>query len=171
MREKWKPIKEDTKYEVSNNGRVRSWKKKGGGVYDAPNIMRQSSDQKGYKRINFLINGRTANKKLHRLVAEAFIPNPGNKPQVNHKDGDKSNNSVGNLEWVTNTENMRHAYSTGVKTNRGEMGSKSILVEEDIIEIRQLLKKGVYQKDIARMFGVAQITISNIKTGRNWSHV
>ena len=71
-------------------------------------------DRYGYLRTNLYSNGQMFSKRVHRLVAEAFIPNPENKPDVNHKDGNKRNNSVDNLEWVTRSENMLHAYSTGL---------------------------------------------------------
>ena len=67
----------------------------------------------GYKRFRYTIEGHRYNFKVHRLVAETFIPNPLGKPHVNHIDGDRSNNSVENLEWCTRSENMRHAMKMG----------------------------------------------------------
>ena len=109
MKEKWKDIKGyEGIYQVSNLGRVRSFAKS----YD-PHIMTPMPNQKGYMRI-FLINGtRHRWLRVHRLVAMAFIPNPNNLPQVNHKDGNKKNNCVDNLEWVTNEENWEHAVRNG----------------------------------------------------------
>lgn len=167
----WHKLEIDPGYEVSNTGKVRSFKKKSGGLYDEPHMRKPVEDQKGYLRVNLSVNGRMVNRKIHRLVAKYFVPNPENKPQVNHKDGDKGNNNYSNLQWVTNKENMAHAYATGIRNNIGENNGKAILTEEDVIEIRQLLDQGVYQKDIAEMFGVKQITISNINTGKNWSHI
>ena len=71
-------------------------------------------DKKGYKRVCISDNGSQFTLKVHRVIAEKFIPNPENKPQVNHKDGNKLNNCVDNLEWVTNSENQLHAWSTGL---------------------------------------------------------
>ena len=68
-------------------------------------------------------NGKSVFKHLHRLMAETFIPNPENKPQVNHIDGDKKNNSLENLEWATSSENIKHAYDLGIMPSRmGEVG-------------------------------------------------
>ena len=74
--------------------------------------------RQGYKRVRVL--DRMLN--IHRLVAEAFVPNPSGKPQVNHKDGDKSNNSYLNLEWVTASENVQHAFDTGLKVQKSGAG-------------------------------------------------
>lgn len=100
--ERWKKIR-NTTYEVSNLGRVRT--KEG-------NIKKLFEDNKGYMRLQLYVNGKRINKRVHRLVAEAFIPNPDNKPTVNHKDGNKKNNSVENLEWATYSENQYHSIKT-----------------------------------------------------------
>lgn len=106
----WKPIAEcNGEYYVSNCGRVKSLK------FGKERILKQATNQNGYL---FIIIHRKNHKqrysKIHRLVALAFIPNPNNKPQVNHKDGDKCNNHIDNLEWVTNSENIKHAWDNGL---------------------------------------------------------
>ena len=107
MEEIWKPIGYEG-YEVSNLGRVKSYK------YDKINgkIMKPYKNTKGYLQIDLQLDGRNRENRVHlavhRLVAIAFIPNPDNLPQVNHKDEDKTNNCVDNLEWCTNDYNAHY---------------------------------------------------------------
>ena len=107
-------------YQVSNFGRVRN--------KITGHILTPQTDNKGYLRVRMSLHDRKATAKVHRLVAIAFIPNPENKPQVNHKDTNKHNNSVENLEWVTNGENQIHAYKTGLNYVTGRAGRKKIPV-------------------------------------------
>jgi hypothetical protein len=74
-------------------------------------VMKTYADKKGYHSIDLRIDKQHKRYLMHRLVAQCFIPNPENKPEVNHKDGDKSNNHLSNLEWATKSENEKHAYS------------------------------------------------------------
>ena len=102
--EEWRPIQGTKGFiEVSNKGRVRSL------LRGEPRILKTQTDNKGYHRIRVTIERDKRSYKVHREVAKAFIPNPERLPQVNHKDGDKDNNSVRNLEWCTNKENAYHA--------------------------------------------------------------
>jgi hypothetical protein len=94
--------------EVSTFGRVRSL------LRPSKTVLKLQTDKKGYQRVRVTICGEKIGFKVHREVAKAFIPNPDNKPQVNHIDGNKSNNAVENLEWVTNQENAHHAIATGL---------------------------------------------------------
>jgi len=110
-------------YEVSNTGLVR---RKQIPVIDrngvprkfVQRILKSLLDKKGYHRIRISERQIRYTIKVHRSVAIAFIPNPENKEQVNHIDGDKNNNCVENLEWVTNIENMRHAFAIGIFKER-----------------------------------------------------
>lgn len=104
--EEWRVVDgTDGKHEVSNLGRVRNAENK---------RILKTQEKHGYRRINLRIDGKSTNCSVHRLVAIAFIPNPGNKPEVNHKDGVHDNNRVENLEWVTEEENRRHAVENGL---------------------------------------------------------
>lgn len=108
----WKPIPETAGvYEISSTGLVRKR------VGEKTALLAAHADRKGYFRVRFTVNGVRKTKKVHRLVALAFLPNPEDKPEVNHKDGNKQNNCADNLEWVTPSENSLHAYQNGLKEN------------------------------------------------------
>lgn len=114
MTEIWKDVKGyEGLYQVSNLGRVRSLIKCNAHP-NIPRIMKLHTNKKGYAKCHFF------NKlvSVHRLVEEAFINNSDNKPQVNHKDGNKQNNRADNLEWATNSENQLHANANGLNENR-----------------------------------------------------
>lgn len=110
MREIWKDIEGyEGLYQISNLGRVKSFKR-----YSEGKILKARKVTKGYLQVTLLKNGKGKNKKVHRLVAQAFIMNPNNCPQVNHINGNKTDNTVQNLEWVTNKENVQHAWNNGL---------------------------------------------------------
>ncbi len=118
MQEIWKDIPSfEGKYQVSNFGNVKSLN------YlrtNTPRLLKQNNHKDGYKLIG-LSNEKTGKKKyftVHRLVAQAFIPNPENKATVNHIDGNKANNHVSNLEWATPQENMIHSFKIGLRKNQ-----------------------------------------------------
>lgn len=107
--EQWKPIAGTKGFiEVSDEGRVRSL------LTGVPRILKTQPDKKGYLRLRVTIEREKMCFKVHREVAKAFISNPNSLPQVNHKDGNKTNNSVDNLEWCTNRQNQLHALALGL---------------------------------------------------------
>jgi len=112
MEEIWKPIIENginTRYEISNHGRVKSFQN------GKEIILKTYKDGRGYHRIYLYLNGERYARSIHRLVGIYFIPNPENKPEVNHKYGDKDNNHVDYLEWNTGSENTLHAFAMGLR--------------------------------------------------------
>ena len=110
--EQWRPIQEfNGEYEVSNLGRVRSMKRYYGVV---GRIMPQTIQRTGYYAVTFHMNNKAYCRKVHRLVIEAFKPNPDSLPCINHIDGNKLNNHIDNLEWCTYQHNMQHAVRTGL---------------------------------------------------------
>ena len=124
MEEIWKDIKGyEGLYQVSNYGRVKSLEKIDlKGYHRREKILITSCGSDGYCQVGLTKKNIRKMYKAHRLVAEAFIPNPENKPQINHIDGDKTNNVMKNLEWVTREENMQHAYKIGL--TKGHKGHK-----------------------------------------------
>lgn len=132
MKEEWRDIKGyEGRYQVSNLGRVKSLARKKGWCIAKERMLTLWEQHKGYLVADLADgNGHRKHKVAHRLVAEAFIPNPDNKPQVNHKNGDKHDNRVENLEWITNYENHIHkVYSLGV--NSVNPVKKILCVEEN----------------------------------------
>lgn len=114
----WKPIENyNSLYEVNEKGEIRSLYHWNGHKYEKrkkPYILKQSNTTTGYKKVELAKDGKKKSLKVHRLVAIAFIPNPMNKPYINHIDGNPINNCVENLEWCTQHENVVHAYETGL---------------------------------------------------------
>lgn len=115
---------------------------------------------------------RSGHKFLHKLVAEAFIPNPDNLPEVNHKDGNKLNNAVENLEWCTREKNIQHAFEKGlIKMGKGEAAGNVKLKEHEVLEIRRLYAEGRTQQSLAEQFNISRGTIGKITTRKIWTHI
>ena len=127
--EKWKDITGFPNYMISNFGRVYS--KKSG------LIMKPGKDNKGYLRVSFYENGRSNTRKVHRLVAETFIDNPDNLPQVNHKNEIKTDNRVENLEWCSNSYNRYYGTATE-RTQKANMNCKSTSVPVRCVETGEI---------------------------------
>lgn len=123
---------------------------------------------RGYLYITLNKDGIKSSKKVHRLVAEAFIPNPKNKPHVNHKDGDKENNHHSNLEWCTPAENQKHAQQHGLLGSVGEAHHKTKLTETCVAFIKFWLSQGYGPTEIAKRFDCTPLAVSHIKAGRSW---
>lgn len=116
-------------------------------------------------------NGDRKQYGVHRLVAAAFLKG-SRRLEVNHIDGNKLNNAVENLEWVTHSDNMKHAYQSGLVVRRGEKHSNSKLTEQDVFAIRKAYEAArATQTDLAKKFGVDQALISRIVRRLIWRHV
>lgn len=125
----------------------------------------EKTSAKGYLRVN--LGNKT--QQVHRVIAAVFIENPLKKPQINHKNGIKTDNRVENLEWVTNQENRDHAVKHGLHAMGDDCSRK--LCSGDIDRIRDLAACGELQNRIGQHFGVQQQAISKVITGIAWRHV
>lgn len=130
-----------------------------------------SSLTTGYIYITLRKGGQTFKHPLHRLLALQFIPNPEGKPMVNHRDGCKLNNSLYNLEWVTNQENVQHAYDIGVNQKMADRWNNKNPVEK-IFQTCELLEEGLLNmKEISELTGVSHATVKEIKYRKNWKDI
>lgn len=165
--ENWKPIPEyEGVYEISNLGRVKSLPRNGTVKHEK--IVAQKHTHLG--RLEVGLNKRDKKKMflVHRLVAKVFIENPENKPCVNHIDGNPLNNKVENLEWCTHSENMKHAFRTGLHSLRGDKHNNRKLNSSDVAYIRFLGKLKIAHEDIAFAFGVCRPNITLILNNKIW---
>lgn len=143
-------------YAVSREGKVYSLK--------SSRFLKSFSDTSGYQYIECYEHGKKHKFAVHRLVALAFLDNPENKKEVNHKDGNKSNNHLSNLEWVTPSENCIHAERTGLRNN-------AKLDDFTVHNICTKLCEGFRVCDISSMFGIPRSYISDIKNKKTYVYI
>ena len=155
----WVKIVGHEEYEVSDDGRVRSV---------VTGIILKPNDARGYRSVQ--LSGRKR-FTIHRLVAWAFLgPKPEGK-QINHKNGVKDDNRVENLEYVTQSENMKHAFRLGLQSNKGENHSRHKLTEDAVRRMRCLYENGQSQKQLCEQFSISQGAMSRILNGKRWGHI
>lgn len=178
--EKWIPIcGYETSYLVSDFGRIKSLPRKrncGNDGFHTTNIkiLKTGVDGTGYPKVTLCYKRIIKKIHVHRLVAQSFLPNPNNYPCVNHKDGNKTNNKVENLEWCSYSYNNFHAYKNNLKNpylRFGESNPRHKLNKSDIIEIKKMLRTNLSRKSIAEKFGVSKGCIESVKYGQSWNHI
>lgn len=150
--EVWLRHPEIEKIEVSSFGRVRSVK----GHY-----YKYCRDKGGYLKITFNVNGKSTCKLVHRLVAQTFIPNPDNLPEVNHKDGDRANNCVSNIEWCTHEYNMKYREEHGISSAEA-LGHSMFAINLKTLEVSRFRS----QSEAGRVLGVSQPNVNAVIKGR-----
>jgi hypothetical protein len=156
VHEEWRPVKgREGQNEVSNLGRVRSRRK----------ILKPLPHTSGYRCVS--LDGRRA-RTIHSIVAEAFIGPRPDGMEVNHIDGDKTNNAVSNLEYVTRKRNMAHARETGLWDNRGELNGRATATNAQVEEAHRLVAGGMTHKQAAEVVGIPTHVVSAAATGRHW---
>lgn len=148
-------------YQANSDGEIYSIKRK---LYLKPRI-----NNCGYQYVNLYKSGIKKSFLVHRLIAKTLICNSENKPEINHIDGDKTNNKVNNLEWATPKENIRHAYEKGFR-GIGEKSSNSKLTEKDVKEIRMLIVDFTIP-ELAKKYSVHVETIRHIIKNIIWKHI
>lgn len=178
MKEIWKDIEGyEGIYQVSNTARViglpRKFIRKDGKSYIVKKReIKVRIGWGGYYNVALSLDGKKKTYPIHRLVAQAFIPNPLNKSQVNHIDGNKGNNNVDNLEWVTGSENVAHAFRTGLR--KTVVGNHK-LSEDDVRYIRKKYKNRTCyrwgKKELAKELGISTSTIDFVLKGITWKEV
>ncbi len=163
-------------YTVSSLGRIRSLgrtitRKNGSPMTFPVKILRQRPTPQGYQIVHLYKSGTRRAHSVHRLVAILFVSNWDQKEQVNHIDGDKLNNRAENLEWVTSSENQKHAFDSGLLKNpimKGEVNPRSKLTADGI---RQIRSSGARSTTLASHYGVSISTIQRVRAGGSWSHI
>lgn len=169
--EEWRDVPNFEGYQVSSLGKVRSVDRFCGdrrGVIHGK-LLKPFINRRGYLEVNLYKNSKSTTKIIHRLVAKAFISNDFNKPQVNHIDGNKLNNKVINLEWMSNSENQLHAYKLGLQPSRaGESNNKATITDKDVTKLKLLYNSGKTTKEVSELIGVNLSIIRQIIYGQSW---
>ena len=156
---------ENLDYEINSEGIVRRISTK--------RIKKSFKRPDGYIGIQlYITKEKVKNYQLHRLIANAFIPNPDNKLYVNHIDSNRENNSLNNLEWVTFEENVKHGYKSGYTSNKGSNNGFSVLTEKQVLEMRSKREndKLTYQQ-LATQYNVSYGCVAGIIQRKNWKHI
>ena len=174
----WKSIEGyEGLYEVSNLGNVKSLERQVLGKLASytrsvkERILKLKTSKYGYLEVSLHKEGKLSTKRVNRLVAIAFINNVNNYPQVNHIDGNKLNNHIDNLEWVTCKKNINHAVESGLTNQSNDKNNHSKLTKEDVIKIRQLISEGMMQKDVAKLYNMSTSGIYSIYHKITWKDV
>ena len=170
-------------YQISNKGRlkvlgafVKNLGNFANGYVKKVNIKEINLDKHGYCITKLCKNGNCVPRKVHRLVAKAFLPNPNNWPQVNHIDGNKQNNAVENLEWCSAAHNIKHAWETGLKNNdhlKGEKNPHAKLDADTVREIRRLYdtKEKRYSEILAMFPKLSADMLKNVVKRRTYKDI
>jgi len=180
MKERWKPIPGFNAYEASTHGRIRSvdrmvYDKGFGGLRRCRGtVLKPTTNKNGYAYVELTVESKGITCTVHRLVALAWLPNPANLPEVDHVHGNKPNNAIDNLEWVSTLENRRRAWALGLyKKPKGEQMPTARLTEADVIEMRRLYDSCQIQNqsELSRKFNVTSATAHNVVTRKSWRHI
>ncbi|NLF00902.1 MAG: hypothetical protein GX601_07980 [Anaerolineales bacterium] len=170
MHEEWRTIPSYPSYEASSLGRIR---RVAGGRGAVPGRVRRNYVRPdGYAIVSLSEGNRVSVERVHRLVAEAWLGKCPEGMEVNHRNGQRDDNRVANLEYVTRAENMQHAFGVlGRTVVHGDNHGNAKLTSARVRWIRMARKRGERLKTLAQMYGVAESTISRAYRGEYWAHV
>lgn len=176
MTEEWRPIVGYEKYyEVSNFGRIRSLdrviRRKTSVLNEkrTGRVLRPGDNGKGYLLIHLSVGGKTTRKYMHRAVGVAFLKKESSlQNQINHKDGNKANNFVKNLEWITASGNQNHAFATGLASTGNGYKCRT---RKEVFEIRELHKTGLTFVEIAKKYKMDPTNVSKIIKKRSFKNI
>lgn len=168
-------------YEVSADGDVRSLgrfvSRSQGGYFRPGRLLRPGRNPAGYLFVSLCRDGHQSCCNIHRLVAMAFHERLGAQTEVNHKDGNKANNKAANLEWCTASENMLHAFSSGLREKvgpaprRGLLNPAAKLTPEQVVELRSCRAAGKTFSEVAEEFAVSASHAYRICAGHRQGHI
>lgn len=161
----WKSHPEYAGIEVSTFGRVRTLGRMESSKkrvrYRKGQVLKQSNDNGGYRQVGVLIDGKRITKTIHRLVAQTFLPNPENLPEVNHKDNDRTNNNVSNLEWCTSSYNRRYQEEFGISSTEAR-GHPLLAIDLNTMEVSRFRS----QHEAGRNLGINVGSINMVIKGK-----
>jgi len=160
----WFNIPGFPEYEITKDSKIRHKKSK--------RLKSIYINCAGYKMVSINRKGKSSPQRVHRLLAFTFILNENKLPHINHRDGNKLNNNLINLEWTNIMLNNQHGFKIGLINNTGEKNGMSKLRDYEALCIKVLLKRGkLSQHKIAQMYGISRSCVGGIKLGRLWKHI
>lgn len=171
----WKIVQDNDNYRINSDGQVLNVRNN--------KILKPYFGTNGYHYVKIRINNKLRHVAVHRLVANAFILNPNNYSDVNHKNGIKTDNRVENLEWVNRSQNCQHAWDIGLndhnrerfrkmaKNNCGEQSPASKLTKEDVLKIKEMANNGIRVEVIKQEFQISTAHVYRLINGERWGHL
>jgi len=149
---------------INRNGKIVQWLTK-------PKILSPAVNKDGYKHVSLRFNNVAKSKLVHRLVAEAFLGNHSESLEINHKDSNRLNNDVSNLEWITHRQNVLHSYEKGFNSNAMDKHPRAVLSVELVSNMKKDFKAGLSYRAIATKYDRLYTTVWAAINGRNWKDV